>query len=238
MKGVVTMMSVSTPEQRPEDQAGADRTGRATTSKNDTYTRHRLMNLIAIVRSILRRTQDNSHSLDDFIAHFEGRFTAIARYQGVMARGRGRSVDLEEIVRDELVTSQCLDTGRCTIVGPPCYICDDSIEVVALAVHELATNAVKYGALSQSRGTLQVRWTRGEDGALHFAWSEGGVSMVAGAQQVRGFGRHYVEEGLVYQLGATTAFTYRPGGILCEMHLPAPCFRIAPSAAEQDDAAD
>jgi len=109
---------------------------------------------------------------------------------------------------------------------------------VALAVHELATNAVKYGALSQSRGTLQVRWTRGEDGALHFAWSEGGVSMVAGAQQVRGFGRHYVEEGLAYQLGATTAFTYRPGGILCEMHLPAPCFRIAPSAAEQDDAAD
>ena len=236
MEGVVTMKSVSTPEQMPEDTSVAEQSGREAIAHCDVYTRHRLMNLIAIIRSILRRTHDNSHSLDDFAAHFEGRFAAIARYQGVMAHGRGRMVDLEEIVRDELVTSQCLDTGRCVISGPLCYICDDSIEVVALAVHELATNAIKYGALSQSRGTLQVRWTFADDGALHFTWSEGGVSMVAGAQQVRGFGRQYVEEALAYQLGATTAFTYRPGGILCEMHLPASCFQIGRigSATEED----
>lgn len=235
MEGVVTMMSVSTPERVAEDRAASDQAGVEAAPRGDVYTRHRLMNLIAIMRSILRRTQDNSHSLDEFTAHFEGRFSAIARYQGVMSQGRGRSVDLEEIVRDELVTSQCLDTGRCVIAGPLCYICDDSIEVVALAVHELATNAIKYGALSQSRGTLQVRWTLGEDGALHFAWSEGGVSMIAGAQQQRGFGRQYVEEALAYQLGATTAFTYRPGGILCEMRLPAPCFHVSRIGPEQDD---
>lgn len=225
------MTRISTPEQAPADQV-------ATASSCDVYTHHRLMNLIAIMRSILRRTQDNSHSLDEFTAHFEGRFSAIARYQGVMAQGQGRSVDLEEIVRDELVTSQCLDTGRCTISGPLCYICDDSIEVVALAVHELATNAIKYGALSQPRGTLQLRWRLGADGALHFAWSEGGVSMVAGAQQVRGFGRQYVEEALAYQLGATTAFTYRPGGILCEMRLPAPCFHIDQVVPAANDGTD
>ena len=229
------MTMISTPVQAPADKV-------TTASHCDVYTRHRLMNLIAIMRSILRRTQDNSHSLDEFTAHFEGRFSAIARYQGVVSQGQGqgqgRSVDLEEIVRDELVTSQCLDTGRCTITGPLCYICDDSIEVVALAVHELATNAIKYGALSQSRGTLQVRWTLGADGALHFAWSEGGVSMVAGAQQVRGFGRQYVEEALAYQLGATTEFAYRPGGILCEMRLPAPCFHISQAAATLGDDTD
>ncbi len=198
-----------------------------------------MMNLIAIVRSILRRTQDNSHSLDEFLAHFEGRFTRDRPLSGVMAQGRGRSVDLEEIVRDELVTSQCLDTGRCAIVGPPCYICDDSIEVVALAVHELATNAVKYGALSQSRGTLQVRWTRGEDGALHFAWSEGGVSMVAGgANRCAAYGLPLCRGSPGLSARATTASPIGQADYCVEMRLPAPCFRIAPSAAEQDDAAD
>lgn len=226
------------PDQQAGDTAAAAPADAAGASNHDGYTRHRLMNLIAIIRSILRRTHDNSHSVDDFAAHFEGRFAAIARYQGVMSHGGERLVDLEEIVRDELVTSQCLDTSRCVITGPLCYIRDDSIEVVALAVHELATNAIKYGALSQSRGSLRLVWSLAGDGALNFAWSEGGVSMVAGAQQLRGFGRQYVEEALPYQLGASTKFAYRPGGILCEMRLPTPCFRIGQGAEPGDDDPD
>ena len=93
--------------------------------------------------------------------------------------------------------------------------------MLALAVHELATNSVKFGALSGGGGRLAVRWSIAaeEPRRLSIEWIETGVAVVAAAPIHSGFGREYIEQALPYQLDATTSFELRPGGLTCRISL-------------------
>jgi two-component system CheB/CheR fusion protein len=178
---------------------------------------HRVKNLMAIVRSIARRTAETSSSQEDFAEHFDGRLAALTRTFSIGARTGAFDIDLDELVREELLSHAAGD--RATVDGPPLRLSQNAAEALGMAIHELAVNAVKYGALTGTGAELMIRWAMDEDG-LKLEWRETGVAAVDSKPARRGFGREWIERGLPYQLGAQTSLEFLPGGVACVIFVP------------------
>ena len=181
---------------------------------------HRVKNILAVVRSITSRTLESSHDLDDFSARFDGRLQTLARTQAVLARRAGEDVDLEQMIREELLTHAVPDEAF-EVSGPAILLRQKAAETLALVLHELATNAVKYGAFSTSQGRVSVTWRRTGGKTLSFRWSESGAATVDLHPRRRGFGRELIEQGLPYDLpGSKTSLSFTGGGAQCAIELP------------------
>ena len=180
---------------------------------------HRTRNLLAVVRSIMRRTMRSSGSIQDFGGEFESRLLALSRVQGLLARTEHRAIDLAELVRSELAAHGDASPDKVRVEGPPVAVPPASAQTLALAVHELATNAVKHGALAQTAGKLAVTWEVEEDGPrrrIRLEWRESGVAMPEGGRPARkGYGIELIERALPYQLKAETELEFGPDGVRC-----------------------
>lgn len=185
---------------------------------------HRTRNLLAIVRSIAQQTLRASGSLEEFGKEFGERLAALSRVQALLSRGDGASVTLTELVCGELKAHGATEDGETVIVsGPRVALSSREVQVMALAMHELATNATKYGALSQPAGRLSVVWESSEIDGQHFVaieWLESGVELDPDKPPKRGFGRELIERALSYDLGAETSFEFRADGIRCLIRTP------------------
>lgn len=192
---------------------------------------HRVQNKLAMLRSIYGRTLENGASQEEFAEHFEGRLSAIARYQAELAGVSSGGIELADMIREELLAVQCLEGSSCMIAWLPVRLRQKWCELMGLAIHELTTNAVKFGAVCH-RGTLAVEWSLTDAPAtLHFRWKEAGVPLLSAAPRPHGFGQDLIEEALPYQLGATTSFEFRPGGLDCCITLPLPASDDSSKAA-------
>jgi len=183
---------------------------------------HRVRNILAVIRSIVSRTAETSETVEDLSAHLDGRLAALARTQVLLTRSPGAGVDLEGLVRDELL-AQVADEERILITGPEILLPPKAAEVMTLAVHELATNATKYGALSIGQGHIEIRWTvaaRNDVDWLTFQWREGGVQVAAAAPRRTGFGAVLIEQRVPYELMGSGTLTFAPGGVQCEIAFP------------------
>jgi len=201
----------SVPLMQPQHQASQPRT------RDLAEYQRRVKNLMATIRSIALRTAETSASLEEFSAHFDGRLAALARTQRILVRAGQCDIDLEELVHEELLTQAVRkDT---TVQGPSVRLSLKAAEALGLALHELAINAVKYGALAGSDGDLSVTWHIGACG-LVLEWRETGVAAVDPQPSHSGFGREWIERGLPYQLKASTVLEFQPGGVVCTIVLP------------------
>nr|WP_246408469.1 CheR family methyltransferase [Microvirga lupini] len=184
---------------------------------------HRVRNTLAVMRSITRRTAATSETVEDYAMHLEGRIEAFARSQAMATRAPDAGVDLEEFVREELLSLAVRDEEKARIDGPPVRLRAKTADSIGLAIHELATNALKYGALSGDTGHIDVTWRiEGADGdrKLRLEWRESGVSVASRAPRRRGFGSELIERTLRYELDAETELQFTPGGIRCIIVLP------------------
>jgi PAS domain S-box-containing protein len=184
---------------------------------------HRVRNTLAVTRSIAKRTADRSKTIDEFVRHFDGRLSAFARTQSVVTRDPTAGVDLEHIVADELRAHGGQRGTHVRIQGPKLRLKPKPAETLGLAIHELATNAVKYGALSAPRGEIDIRWRlRSQDGApyLRFGWVESGLSLNPGEPVQRGFGMDLLERSLAYELQAVTILSIEETGLHFHVDLP------------------
>jgi PAS domain S-box-containing protein len=186
---------------------------------------HRTRNLLAVVQAMATQTRRNSASLETFGAEFEDRLRALGRVQSLLARVDHEDVDLRELVSAELLAHSDVSlTGRVHFSGPSVPLPAISAQTISLAIHELVTNAVKYGALSQRTGRLDVTWrVETNDGKRRAVldWIESGVYMPQNLQQPRkGYGTELIERALPYQLGAETNFRFGADGILCTINVP------------------
>ena len=184
---------------------------------------HRTRNLLGVVQAIARQTIGKGGSLDDF----KERLSALGRVQGLISHATGNSVELGEILTLELKAHGAGDGEHVHLSGPRVDLRLEDVQAVALVLHELATNAVKYGALkagdaAEQRARLSVTWKveqRRDSSTLLLDWVETGVAVPAGANRI-GFGRRLIEDSLTSALKAKTTFVLGPGGVSCSIELP------------------
>jgi two-component system CheB/CheR fusion protein len=183
---------------------------------------HRVRNTLGVVRSIARRSAETSETVQDYAAHLDGRLNAFARTQAMVTRDPEAGVDLEFLLVEELLSYHAREGEQLRVAGPPVRFQPKAAETFALAIHELATNAIKYGALSQPSGRLDVSW-RFDDSAeptqLVFDWRERGGPRVAPPQR-KGFGSELLERTLAFELKGKTTLAFEPAGLHCTIAIP------------------
>ena len=183
---------------------------------------HHMRNALAVIRSVARRTARTSDTVEHYAAHFEGRLDAFARVQDALIRSPDGGVDLESLIREELVAHRVGDADL-GVEGPHLRLKGRTADALILVLHELVINAVKFGALTSPEGKVSIAWTIDRAAAppvLQFQWRETGVRVAGPAPRRRGFGTEVIERSLPYELNATTRLEFLPGAVQCTIALP------------------
>lgn len=181
---------------------------------------HRVRNLIGMVRSVARLSAPSHRNVDDYVDHLIGRLQAMGRTQSTLTRSPGSSVDLGELVREELVV-HAVQLDMCHVDGPEVALSPQAAEIVTLAIHELATNSVKYGALGDS-GHIRIVWSteeRNDKSWVNLRWQETAPRGKTKNNR-KGFGRQLIEERVPYELGGNGSFTVHDTGVLAQLEFP------------------
>ncbi|WP_341208761.1 GAF domain-containing protein [uncultured Sphingomonas sp.] len=185
---------------------------------------HRVRNILTVVRSVFSRTVEAGGALEDVADHFRGRLDALARTQAIVTQTASGNVDLQNLIRDELLSVGVGDGEAVTITGPDVPLPPRAAEAIGLAIHELAINSVKYGALKRPGALLHIAWSTDDDSdgkrGVRLSWTEKGVPALAISPCRQGFGTELICEALPYQYGAETRLTFVGGGVRCEIALP------------------
>ncbi|HEX6741356.1 MAG TPA: sensor histidine kinase, partial [Sphingomicrobium sp.] len=177
--------------------------------------------------SITARTAESSPSVEDMAAHLNGRLDAFARVQSAVTRNPDAGVDIAAMVSDELLVHAAHEGEQLSIDGPEISLWPKAAESFSLAIHELATNAVKHGALTAGngkRGKIAVKWKlngSGDGKALRFEWVENGLDGKLAKPTRSGFGMELLTRILPYDLGAKTKVEFPATGLRFLMDLPA-----------------
>jgi PAS domain S-box-containing protein len=184
---------------------------------------HRVRNIMSMIQSMTVRTAETAPSVDDYAELLAGRLMALARTQVLLTRAANAGVNVGELVRQEL-EAVSEGEGRYETSGPDVTLSPKGTEVLSLAIHELATNALKHGALSEPDGSVGVAWriTR-QDGAawLSLTWTEARAAPADWTAPVRrGFGTALVERRVPYELGGRGRIEVRPEGARALIEFP------------------
>jgi PAS domain S-box-containing protein len=178
---------------------------------------HRSKNLLAIVQAAVHLS--HSDTPEGVKKAIEGRIQALANIHSIFSKTRWIGADLSTIAIQELAPYSETNQKRARINGPPILLEPDAAQAVAVTLHELATNAAKYGALSVATGHVDLNWSHGEDRQLKLRWTETSGPKVQEPTR-QGFGRRIIEQ-MIAQLSGKTRFDWQPGGLVCEITLRA-----------------
>jgi PAS domain S-box-containing protein len=184
---------------------------------------HRVKNTLAIVQGIAQQSFKDDVPPRQARAAFEGRLAALSEAHNLLTREHWSVVSMRQII-DDALRPHGGESGRFTLDGPDLTILPKTAISLALAIHELATNAVKHGALSRPEGQVTIIWRRVREGGparLILTWQEQGGPPVTIPTR-RGFGTRMIERGLAAELGGTVTIDFRPEGLVCTVDAPLP----------------
>ena len=180
----------------------------------------RVKNLLARIAIVAKDSRRGGGSLDTYSQALESRIQSMADAHALLSRNRLRGVDLAELVRQQLAPYA---TDASTIIGgPDVTLSVTATQALAMALHELATNAAKYGALSTPHGRVEVSWSRGSGGDaadLSITWREVGGPAVAASPDA-GYGVSLIRELIPHELGGSVDLAFAPGGVCCKFEFP------------------
>jgi two-component sensor histidine kinase len=183
---------------------------------------HRVQNTLATVQAILAATARSSHSLSDFQEAFSGRLVALGKTHSILSENDRQIVTVLELLRFELEPYDDRTERRVVLQGPSVGLPAVVAIPLGLAFHELATNAAKYGALSDIAGMVTVRWrTENDDGGetLYIQWDESNGPQVAEPTR-EGFGTRLLNRALPAQAGAKVTLNFAPTGLRVDLSIP------------------
>jgi two-component sensor histidine kinase len=182
---------------------------------------HRSKNLLAVVQAIARQTARHSGSIESFLDQFSARTQALATSHDLLVQESWYGASLSELVRLQLGHYLDHRASDITVEGPAIALKPEAAQSLGLALHELATNAAKYGALSTPSGRVTIEWRRlspAEGYGLELIWTERGGPLVT-APTRRGFGSLVIEQNLARSLNADVELTFAPEGLQCRVRL-------------------
>ncbi len=189
---------------------------------------HRVKNTLANVLSILSLTRRRASGLDDFADSLEGRIRALSATHDLLTVTDWGTTPIRSVIEAELQHFRAVLDDAILLEGPELELAPNDALSFGLAVHELATNAAKYGALSVPGGKVTIRWTRGperageqgaETGWAEVEWRESGGPPVAG-QRRRGFGTELIERVVAHELRQPVTLDFAPEGVRCVLRVP------------------
>jgi PAS domain S-box-containing protein len=188
---------------------------------------HRSKNLLSVIIAIARQSAKQSISLEDYSARFEERLSALARLHDLLVQEEWRGASLQAIAHSQIAP---FAGSRVTIEGPEVKLPPDVAQTVCMVFHELATNASKYGALSNEKGSVAVTWGIMDTGEKRFfiQWQERNGPPVVTPQR-RGFGTVVVERMSLQVRDASASLKYPSGGVIWYLEAPYESFVQAPS---------
>ncbi len=196
---------------------------------------HRVCNTLALVRTLTRATAETSGSVDRFAAHLQDRIDAFSRVQRklMLPAGDSAGVDLALLIEDELLAQAVREGTHLHIAGPPLLLLPRAAQMLGLAIHELATNAVKFGAFGLPSGHAAVRWRLERHGAtplLDFRWTERGVGLPAvGFKPDSGLGMEILLRNVPRELGGRTRVDFAPDGLRFVLQAPLATLTAGPA---------
>jgi PAS domain S-box-containing protein len=178
---------------------------------------HRAKNMLSVVDAIARQTA--AKNSEDFVERFSERIQALAANHDLLVRNEWNGVEIEDLVRTQLAPFADLIGSRIVVLGPKLRLKAASAQTVGLVLHELATNAGKYGALSTDSGRVDVRWGIDAD-TLSMTWTERDGPRVSAPKQ-RGFGTMVMEAMAEHSVDGTVDLDYAPSGLTWRLTCPA-----------------
>ena len=179
---------------------------------------HRVKNILAVIRSLVGHPPVEGRTLSDYVASLKGRIQALAFAHDQVVRSDGGGL-LADLINAELSPYRG-QSRTITVAGPRIWLDSRAFSVMALVLHEMATNAAKYGALSRPAGNLDVTWTLTADGDCTIEWVESGGPAVSPPSR-QGLGSVLIDRSIPYDLGGKSSIDYAPEGIRAHFILSA-----------------
>jgi len=182
---------------------------------------HRVKNVLACVSAVAERSREGSPSIDEFLQVLDGRILSMANTHALLSRGRWLGVHLADLIRREL--APWVGEGNAIVEGPDIVLTADATQSLAMVLHELVTNAAKYGALSTPSGHVSVRWESQLNGnastGLAMEWRETDGPPVVGPIRA-GYGTSVIEDLVPYELGGAVDLSFATDGVRCRIEIP------------------
>ncbi|WP_155951311.1 GAF domain-containing protein [Rhizobium mesoamericanum] len=184
---------------------------------------HRVRNIMAVIRAVNGRTADSALTVEEYREAMAGRLQAFSRVQALLTRSADQEIAIDSIVRSE-VSARVNHQHQYDLSGPNVHLSPKASEIITLALHELSINSLKFGALSTTKGRVEVSWRLTQNDAkpwLHLEWSDRDGPPVSTAQvRRRGFGTELIEEKIPYELTGRGTLAFEPDGVRCLIEFP------------------
>lgn len=180
---------------------------------------HRVKNTLANVLSIVALTRRRSVDLDDFAESLTGRIRALSATHDLLSQSDWTNAPIAEIVRSELAPYMAENDSHVEMTGPDISLAPNDAMSLGLAIHELATNAAKYGSLKAADGRVFVTWRLAEPDIAEVHWREAGGPPVEPPTK-RGFGRDLLEKIVAHELQSKVDLRFDPAGVECTLRVP------------------
>ncbi len=194
---------------------------------------HRVKNVLAAVQALAIQTAKRTTSLDAFLTNFSGRLKAMGSANELLTAARWRGAAIDHLAAAEL---GALAPGQTGWEGPELFLTPRAANALALGLHELAANAVKYGALSTETGRVTLRWTLTAEGGFELIWTESGGPTVSSPTR-RGFGATLLEQVTGRELNGEAHIDYRPAGVVARLRAGAAAIAPRPETVPDVPAA-
>lgn len=182
---------------------------------------HRSRNMLAIIQALVNLTAASKTDMPEFVAAVQARIAAMSHAQDLIARRRWQGASLRALIHDPLSAYTAEWPGALVLEGPDLVLRPEAAMGLSMVIHELATNAAKYGALSSPEGRVVVRWRREPDGDVALEWQERGGPPIREAPRRKGFGSTLITASLAGGIGGSARLRFELEGLTCSVRLPA-----------------
>ncbi len=178
--------------------------------------RRQVRGLLAVIRAIVHRTAHSALTVEDYAAHLSGRLDALVRVQEILMRDAGAPVDLAELLADEFL-AQGIAPRSVATTTPSLMVDPPAAAALAMALHELATNAIKFGQLDHPARQICISWNTEDENWTRLVWCEQPLESLPSAPLRSGFGFELIRHTLPYEIGARTRIEMTDRGLFCEI---------------------